>query len=68
MATLAESRQFDITDCQFTVAEAAAHLRISKSFLYELIGQGKIRSVKIGDKKTIIQGVEIRRFMKSLAS
>ena len=60
-----ESRQFDISDCQFTTAEAAAHLRVSRSHLYELIADKKIRPVKIG-KRTIIQGAEIRRFMKSL--
>jgi excisionase family DNA binding protein len=68
MTTVVESWQFDIEDCQFTVDEAARHLRISKSFLYELIAQKKISSVKIGDKKTIIQGTEIRRFMRSLAA
>jgi excisionase family DNA binding protein len=61
-----ESRAFDIGDCQFTIAETATHLRVSRSYVYELIGEKKIRPVKLG-KRTIIQGVELRRFMKSLA-
>lgn len=62
-----ESRTFDLTDCQFTVPEAADHLRVSRSYVYELIADRKIRPVKLG-KRTLIQGAELRRFMKSLAA
>ena len=62
-----ESRTFDLADHQFTTIEAAAHLRVSRSYLYELIADKKIRPIKIG-KRTIIQGTEIRRFMRSLAA
>lgn len=65
--TLTEVRHFDLEDCQFSTVEAAAHLGISRSYLYELIGMRKIRPVRLG-KRTIIQGVELRRFMKSLAA
>jgi excisionase family DNA binding protein len=58
---------FDIADHIFSVAEAAAHLRVSRSYVYELIGERKIRPVKLG-KRTLIQGGELRRFMNSLAA
>jgi excisionase family DNA binding protein len=63
----AEHRQFDIGDCVFTIPEAAAHLKISRAFIYRLIGDGKLKPSKIGSR-TIVPGAEIRRFMKSLAA
>ena len=45
-----ESRAFDLTDCQFTTAEAATHLRVSRSYLYELIAAKKIKPVKLGKR------------------
>lgn len=67
MSVQTESRTFDITQCQFTVAEAADHLRVSRSYVYELIAEKKIRPVKLG-KRTLVQGAELYRFMRSLAS
>ena len=67
MSTAKESRTFDLADCQFTIPEAADHLRVSRSYLYELIAEKKIRPIKLG-KRTLIQGPELRRFMKSLAA
>jgi excisionase family DNA binding protein len=46
----------------FTVNEAARYLRISRSLLYELIHDGRIRTVKIG-ARTIIRGAELERFL-----
>ena len=60
-------RTFDLADCQFTTTEAAAHLRVSRSYLYELIAAKKLKAVKLG-KRTLVQGTELRRFMKSLAA
>jgi excisionase family DNA binding protein len=60
-----EKRDFDLTDCQFTIVEASKHLRISRSFLYSLIANKKIRPIKLG-KRTLVPGVEIRRFMQTL--
>lgn len=57
---------FAITDCQFTISETADHLRVSRSYVYELIGENKLRPVKLG-KRTLIQGAELKRFMLSLA-
>jgi excisionase family DNA binding protein len=67
MPTPPENRQFDLADCQFSTAEAAAHLRVSRSYLYELISAKKIHPVKIG-KRTLIQGRELRRYMDALAA
>ena len=62
-----DARTFDLDDCQFTILEAADHLRVSRSYLYELIANEKIRPIKLG-KRTLIQGGELKRFMKSLAA
>jgi len=61
------SRVFALEDCQFTVAEAAQHLRVSRSYFYELIEAKKIKPVKMG-KRTLIQGRELLRFMKAIAA
>lgn len=62
-----EPRTFDFADYQFTIPETATHLRVSRSYVYELIGAKKIRPIKLG-KRTLVQGSELRRFMKSLAA
>ena len=62
---LNEVRQYDLADCQFSIPDAAKHLGISRSYFYELIGTKTIRTVRLG-KRVLIQGAELRRFMKSL--
>jgi excisionase family DNA binding protein len=59
--------QFDIRDCNFTVIEAARHLKVSRSYLYQLIAAKKIKVAKLGSR-TIVPGAEIQRFVKSLAA
>ena len=59
--------QFDIADCQFTIVEAAKHLKISRSYLYQLISYNKIKIAELGSR-TIIPGVEVRRFVKATAA
>ncbi len=46
----------------FTVTEAAEFLRISRALLYQLIRQGRIKTVKIG-ARTIIRLAELERFL-----
>jgi excisionase family DNA binding protein len=46
----------------FTVNEAAQYLRISRALLYQLIRQGRIKTVKIG-ARTIVRGAELERFL-----
>jgi excisionase family DNA binding protein len=47
------------------VEPAAAALGICRSQLYELIGDGSIRSVKIG-KRRLIERAELDRFVAKL--
>jgi excisionase family DNA binding protein len=49
----------------FTVVEAAAELKISKSYLYELAKAGKIELTKLG-KRTLIKGSDLVAFIKKL--
>lgn len=60
-------RAFTLDDCNFTVAEAAQHLRISRGYFYKLVDAGKIKPVKCG-RRTLIPGAELRRFMSALAA
>jgi len=46
----------------FTIGEAAQYLRISRALLYQLIRQGRIRTIKIGTR-TIVRGAELERFL-----
>jgi len=62
-----EVRQFELVDCQFSVVDAARHLGISRSYLFELIAAKKIKPVKLG-KRTLVQGRELKRFMDALAA
>lgn len=57
--------QFAIEDHIFSVEDAALHLRISKSYLYELVAAKKIKLVKIG-KRSFVTGRELARYVKSL--
>ena len=61
----ATKTSFDIVDHIFSVAEAAAHLRVSKSYLYELAEAHKIKIVKQG-KRSMVKGTELRRYIRSL--
>ena len=49
----------------FTVGEAAQYLRISRALLYQLIRQGRIKTVKIG-ARTIVRSAELERFLDQL--
>jgi excisionase family DNA binding protein len=64
-ADQAKQPSFDITDHIFSVTEAAAHLRISKSYLYELADAKKIKITKQG-KRSMVKGGEVRRYIQSL--
>jgi len=46
----------------FTILEAAAHLRVSRAFLYKLIRSGDLRIIKMGTR-SIIRGSELTRFL-----
>lgn len=59
--------QFNIEDCNFTIIEAARHIKVSRSFFYQLIRDKQIKTAKLGSR-TIVPGAEVHRFVKSLAS
>lgn len=50
----------------FSISEAAGHLRISRSFLYSLIGEKRLKPIKLGTR-AVITGGEIARFLASAA-
>jgi excisionase family DNA binding protein len=45
------------------IPQAASELSISRSQLYELIGEGALRSVKIGSRGVRIPASEIQRYI-----
>jgi len=67
LATEPKALSFDIADHIFSVAEAAKHLGISKSYVYELVEAKKLKLVKQG-KRSFVKGEEIRRFINSLGA
>jgi excisionase family DNA binding protein len=48
-----------------TVSEAARRLSCSRSLLYEILGDGQIRSVKLG-KKRLVEVASLEAFAASL--
>ena len=50
---LDKARENEPAQAMLTVAEACAHLRISKWTLYRQIQNGKLKSVKIGSRRLI---------------
>jgi excisionase family DNA binding protein len=60
-------RLIDFEHQQFSVLEAAQHLRISRSFLYQLIGNGSLRPLKIGTR-TLFTGRELARAVKAMTA
>ncbi|PSO19145.1 excisionase family DNA-binding protein [Bradyrhizobium sp. MOS003] len=44
----------------FSIAEAARELGISRSFLFKMIADGRIETVKLG-RRTLIKGGAIRK-------
>lgn len=57
---------FKLEDCQFTINEAAQHLKISRAYLYQLIGAKQIKIAKLGSR-SIIPGAEVQRFVRAVA-
>jgi excisionase family DNA binding protein len=55
----------DNTDFQsrvFSINESAAHLRVSRSFVYSLIAQKKLRLTKLG-RRSVVTGKELARLI-----
>jgi excisionase family DNA binding protein len=54
------SRSLEIESINFTIVEAAEHLRVSRSYLYKLINSGALKPSKLGSR-VIIPGSELVR-------
>lgn len=48
-----------------SVSDAARMLGIGRTLFYQLVGEGKLRTVKLGGK-TMVADAEIRRFVDEL--
>lgn len=51
----------------FSVSEAAEHLRISESYVWKLIRKGDLKATRIG-RRTIISGAAILRLQTRTAA
>lgn len=54
-------------DRNFSIREAAQHLRISESYVWKLLREKRLNAIRIG-ARTIINGAEILRLQKSNAA
>ena len=59
-------RHINFEDQQFSIIEAAQHLRVSRSFIYKLIAAKTIQPRKLGSR-TIISGAELKRVAEGAA-
>jgi excisionase family DNA binding protein len=55
----------ELQNRNFSIAETADYLRISKSYVWKLIGSGKLKRLKIGER-SIITGRELARYLEEL--
>lgn len=58
---------YSLAEQQFTVIEAAKHLKISRAYFYKLVAAKKIRVAKLGTR-TIVPGPEVLRFLQDTAA
>ncbi|QHA01835.1 helix-turn-helix transcriptional regulator [Dehalobacter restrictus] len=49
------------TLCYYTVPEVAKLLKVSKSYIYDLILQGKLESIKFSERRTRISSLAIKK-------
>ncbi|TAL26931.1 MAG: DNA-binding protein [Nitrospirae bacterium] len=52
-----------MSDSLMTVKDALEHLKIGRTKFYSLIGEGKIRTVKIG-KRTLLDPLDLKQFVE----
>jgi len=62
----ADSIDTEFSHRKFSIAEAAAHLRVSRGFVFKLLKQGKIKGSKLG-RRTLITGRDIERALNESA-
>ena len=49
----------------YTVKEVAEIMRFSKSYVYELIKDGRLKAVRIGKGKIIVSSKDLQEFIDS---
>lgn len=54
-----------LSKLSYTVAEACEVVGISKSFMYDLISDGRLQAVKLGDR-TLVTEFALRKLLRSL--
>jgi len=62
-----QTKETDTQPILHSLPEAQSRLRISRSKLFELIKDRRIRVLKL-DKRTLVPEAEIQRFVESLMS
>jgi len=65
MDTKAPAPRILTLDSLLTIPEAAAELRICRSYFYKLMSRGEIRTLKLGHR-TLVQYKDILRFIDEL--
>lgn len=63
---MSDIARVDFHHLQFTVPEAARHMRISTGYFYKLVKRGVLKPTKLGTR-TIVSGAEIDRALTALA-
>lgn len=48
----------------YTVAEVAKILRVRKSFVYELVAQGRLRALRLSSRRIRIPEEALRQFLE----
>lgn len=51
----------------YRVSEAAAAIGVSRSKMWQLIAQGRVKAVKIDTRTTVVSRQELESFLASLA-
>jgi excisionase family DNA binding protein len=57
-----KSREFPYDRQNFSVIEAAEHLRVSRAFIFKMLRQGKLKASRLG-RRRIITSQEIERIL-----
>jgi hypothetical protein len=57
------ARELGLTYAVYPLNEAFKHLGIKRSYGFELIKRGDLPTVSIADKKVVVKGIDIARFI-----
>jgi excisionase family DNA binding protein len=54
----------DFSDRCLTIDESALHLTVSRGMIYKLVGEGRLRPIKLGTR-TLIRGADIEELLRT---